>query len=894
MNLNRFKNIKGYNYCALFGAYFLLTFIIYLPLILIHCIPAWGDASSRLNVFYFVNIALKDGEFPFWNDYQNIGRPYFSDFSNMLFYPVRIIFSWLPELWFFYFYYAFHVALSSTFFALYLKEIKCSKLVSLLFSFAYYFSVFMGGQRKCHILLFTCMAYLPVIMYFVQRFMNTSKRRYLYASSIFMAIQFIVEFPQLALYTDIFVGIYLLFLMIINRREIKKCAVDLISWVSLYFGLIAIKIIPYAFYSSYLNKEFSSSISLKYFKSYSTKPVQLFRLLSPLTVPENTGDLAPENFWELFFGSVSISLLILAVTYIRKNRYVGIILGLLSASTAYTVAMSFTKCAEVFYKIPLLSEFRCTSRIYFAIEFFGMVLAAIGAEQLIKNNAFKRFLIILLTNTAFVTIASVILHKKYMAPEEYSIKTAFLDIRTTLLCMAVAILATLFVIKNNKKSSIAIGFIALTIAFELLPLWLVGTETNMDEFGNDTPAEDFIYNLDTNDKFFTTNIRYSGRYSYVIGWNGYIPLRASFLNSYTNLNNPQLSMLLSDNDFDSVQINDAGRFTAFPNMNNILTYYNDILSCLGVRYIIDEGDRLSEDTVIYDTSLEMETVYEIPYMHCDRDGIVQESLILEPHQVYCISFESDDVFGEFEDDTVVYWDFYGNENYDSLDQQRKINLFENCDTYYFYINSGDTSVCDGRVLFRVVTRNAPTDFTLRNIKISKVPSIENNTPYSLIYEDSSCKIYENTNYREMIYVPDEVRSVRDSNDLFFNKTIYDFDDISYIVDADELVTSPATITDIDHHHNYTTASVNATGDTFINFAQTYDEGWSAYIDGKEVPVYRVNGYIQGIYVPEGKHEIKFSYRPVGLIPAIIIESATLVVLLSGYALMVIKERKINN
>lgn len=41
----------------------------------------------------------------------------------------------------------------------------------------------------------------------------------------------------------------------------------------------------------------------------------------------------------------------------------------------------------------------------------------------------------------------------------------------------------------------------------------------------------------------------------------------------------------------------------------------------------------------------------------------------------------------------------------------------------------------------------------------------------------------------------------------------------------------------------------------------YDRGWTATIDGKEVPIVKVNYVLRGLAIPAGNHEIVFEFKP---------------------------------
>lgn len=60
----------------------------------------------------------------------------------------------------------------------------------------------------------------------------------------------------------------------------------------------------------------------------------------------------------------------------------------------------------------------------------------------------------------------------------------------------------------------------------------------------------------------------------------------------------------------------------------------------------------------------------------------------------------------------------------------------------------------------------------------------------------------------------------------------------------------------DHEH----WDVDAPGGGFLRVSGSWDEGWSARLDGRSVPVLRADGVFRGVVVPPGRHRVDFSYR----------------------------------
>ena len=71
----------------------------------------------------------------------------------------------------------------------------------------------------------------------------------------------------------------------------------------------------------------------------------------------------------------------------------------------------------------------------------------------------------------------------------------------------------------------------------------------------------------------------------------------------------------------------------------------------------------------------------------------------------------------------------------------------------------------------------------------------------------------------------------------------------------------------------------AAGQLILN--DTYFPGWRAELDGEAVDIHPANGAFRAVEVPAGRHEVRFSYRPVSVVAGAIISLVALGLLLVG-------------
>jgi len=71
------------------------------------------------------------------------------------------------------------------------------------------------------------------------------------------------------------------------------------------------------------------------------------------------------------------------------------------------------------------------------------------------------------------------------------------------------------------------------------------------------------------------------------------------------------------------------------------------------------------------------------------------------------------------------------------------------------------------------------------------------------------------------------------------------------------------IIEVEHFdNNRLSLSVDTKEEGLLYYSDGYDEKWKCFIDGKEHPIHRANIAFKAVFIPEGRHNVLFVYRPV--------------------------------
>ena len=258
--------------------------------------------------------------------------------------------------------------------------------------------------------------------------------------------------------------------------------------------------------------------------------------------------------------------------------------------------------------------------------------------------------------------------------------------------------------------------------------------------------------------------------------------------------------------------------------------------------------------------------------------------MLENNQTYRISFDYDgpaDVIDE------VYVDFYANPDYDSGAQQAPIVFKEGRTHYQYELNSGIIPETAGETTVRIVVNNVHHNAEIRDFTVEKIQYALIDNPYDPVLQEGNISIYENRNCKDLLYVPSEVKNLEESEAIYGQNGEFEFADVSYVKGFQSYAAADARVSNMMFDGNRICADVDASGHSFLNFSQAFYPGWRAYIDGQGTELREVNGYIQGIEIPSGRHHVEFRYVPFSLLAGGVVSVFTLLI----WSICLLRQRK---
>jgi hypothetical protein len=207
------------------------------------------------------------------------------------------------------------------------------------------------------------------------------------------------------------------------------------------------------------------------------------------------------------------------------------------------------------------------------------------------------------------------------------------------------------------------------------------------------------------------------------------------------------------------------------------------------------------------------------------------------------------------------------------------------DWHNFLVEPGVVSTAQGQA---VGFRSVPGFLDAANIRyvISAVPLSHPDLRQAYV---GSAAVYENTGALPRAYLVPGVETVPGEDGALERMARAGFDPRQVaVVSADSALALPSGPLSggaqvAGHDPDRVVVRANPSREALLVLADNYYGGWVARIDGREVPILRVNHTMRGVVVPAGEHEVVFTYEPSDLYVGFYVYLTGMVLLL-GYAI----------
>lgn len=534
----------------------------------------------------------KTFQLPLWNPYNLAGTPLLANFQTATFYPLNLLFFFLPFNLAWTLLIILEPVLGGLFMYLYLRRMKLSKIAgglgALVFAFSGFSIAWMQWNTIFHVLL-----WLPLILLAKEHLLGKFSKTWLLIFVFSETSAIFAGHLQMLFYTFLVSNAYLAarIVQIYYQKKTPQNAILLFFnkyKVFLFIGafvfiLTAIQWYPTLQFISYSAREVDQ-IPWQKQEGWFIPLQNLIQFI----VPDFFGNPATLNYWGVwnyaeFIGYISIFPLILALIafFYRKDKKTAFYGGILLVALVFSLPTPLAKIPFLL-DIPLISTSQPT-RLMGIITFCLSILSALGLDYYLRHKQVRLPLFVLGVVFGLLWVY-VLLGNKYFP--FISLENIMVAKRNLILPTAIFVLSSSFLVFNqwtkNKKYSLVL--IILLIGITTYDLFRLG-----DKFLPYT-AQAYLYPQTKTLEFLQKN---TGHYRImaiddrILPPNFSIMYKLQTVDGYDPLYLKRYGELIAASERGKPNIDPPFGF------NRIITpknYDSDIIDLLGVKYVLSLED----------------------------------------------------------------------------------------------------------------------------------------------------------------------------------------------------------------------------------------------------------------------------------------------------------------
>lgn len=334
-----------------------------------------GDfARYNLPLHVAISHQWRSGIIPLWNPYITAGVPLAASLQGGVFYPLNVPLLLLPDIFGFGLSILAHVALTGVFMFFYLRSLDLSRWAALTGGLVFQLSGFVMSHLG-HMAILRGVAWLPLILMAIQKWRDRRTWRWVCVGAGALACSFLAGYPQITVYSALTALAYLAFLFFQTNQNHWRFLLGGLALFVFGFGLSSVQLVlTVTTWDEYLRQ-----MSFEYFTMLSFRPSYIIRLITPFFNSETVGYVG--------VPTLLLSAFALFVRHKQKNQMFLRFYLILSAVSLLLAMGQFTPLAAWTFKIPAYNRFSVVSRHLLEFDFSLVVLAALGVDAL----ASKRF-----------------------------------------------------------------------------------------------------------------------------------------------------------------------------------------------------------------------------------------------------------------------------------------------------------------------------------------------------------------------------------------------------------------------------------------------------------------------------------------------------------------------
>lgn len=329
--------------------------------------------------------SIRNGQIPTWTQEISHGFPLLAEGQAGVFYPINLLlFPFLPASLAYNWSVVINFLLGGLFFYFFARAIKIKKEAAWLGAIVFSFSGFFVARLK-HINMVNVAVWLPLTLFFIEKFFRTKKTRWLAWLAIIGSIQILAGHLHMAYYCLLITFSYFLVRMVIDFRQQqrssnKKIVGQLFGRISLIIivGIAIVLLAAVQILPSLEMIQFNEQIEGRSYESataFPFSPRNFVNFLIPYYWgnPANASYVEDLNeagvFWEnsVYIGFFGIILALYGIFACYKNRYTKVFLGILVACLLLVLGHYTPVYRIIWATVPGMDLFRFPNRFIIGI-----------------------------------------------------------------------------------------------------------------------------------------------------------------------------------------------------------------------------------------------------------------------------------------------------------------------------------------------------------------------------------------------------------------------------------------------------------------------------------------------------------------------------------------------